>query len=180
MNSRKTTFAVLTASALLTACGGKDDPGPPPPAMNQPPVISAITNKTADQDTAVGPIQFGVADGQTDAAQLTVTAAADGNGLFPADGVVLGGSGTARTLTLMPLDAATGMATVVITVTDPQGLASSRSFTVTVNARSASMREVALATFAKGENDEVTAVNGLTFAQDADDPAIFDPIIGAP
>jgi|SRR5687767_10163124 len=180
MNSRMTSLAVLGASALLTACGSSKDVPAPPPAMNQPPVISAITHKTADQDTVVGPIAFGVADSQTDAAQLTVTAAVDGTNLFPADGVVLAGSGTARTLTLTPLEAATGTATIMLSVTDPQGLASSRSFTVAVNARGASMRDVALATFAKGESDEVTMVNGFTFAQDADDPAIFDPLIGVP
>ncbi len=40
------------------------------------------------------------------------------------------------------------------------------------------MRDVALTTFAKAESDEVTVVNGFTFMQDADDPAIFEPLIG--
>jgi hypothetical protein len=36
----------------------------------------------------------------------------------------------------------------------------------------------ALTTFAKAESDEVTVMNGYTFTQDADDPAIFQPLIG--
>jgi hypothetical protein len=39
------------------------------------------------------------------------------------------------------------------------------------------MRNVALDTFAKSEVDPQTAVNGLTFEQDADDPAVFAPLI---
>ena len=50
---------------------------------------------------------------------------------------------------------------------------------MTVNARNASMRDTALTTFAKAESDEATVVNGFTFTQDADDPAIFEPLIGA-
>ena len=48
---------------------------------------------------------------------LTLSAAADGNSLFPADGVVLSGSGATRKLTLTPLEAATGSATITIKVT---------------------------------------------------------------
>jgi hypothetical protein len=47
-----------------------------------------------------------------------------------------------------------------------------------VNARNASIRDTALATYAKGGSDEPTVVNGITFVQDADDPAIFEPLMG--
>ena len=60
---------------------------------------------------------------------------------------------------------------------DPQGATATRSFKVTVNARNASMRSTAIDTFARSETDEQTAVNGLTFQQDADDPAIFAALI---
>jgi hypothetical protein len=185
MNSRMTSLALLAATTLVVAaCSNNNDsydpPPPAPPAANQAPLISAILDVAVDQDTVVGPIAFGVTDTQTDAAQLMVTATTDGTGLFPADGVALGGSGVGRTLTLTPLEAATGTATITLTVMDPQGLASTRSFTVTVNARPASLRDVTLASFAKGRAEEATPVNGFTFAQDANDPAIFDPLLGAP
>jgi hypothetical protein len=38
---------------------------------------------------------------------------------------------------------------------------------------------VALNTFAKAETDDPTTINGLTFQQDADDPATFEPLIPA-
>jgi len=184
MSSRKTNYvrlALLAATTLVVAaCGGKDDDymAPAPPAANSAPAVGGITDKIAFQDTLVGPIEFAIDDRESDASLLTVSASADGASVVPADGVTLGGSGQVRSITLMPLEAATGDVNVTVTVTDPQGAATSRSFRVTVNARTASIREVALATFAKGGSDGPTVVNGITFVQDADDPAIFAPLMG--
>jgi hypothetical protein len=184
MSSRKTNYrslALLAATTLVVAaCGGNDDGymAPTQPAANTAPSVAGITDKISFQDTVVGPIEFGITDRESDAGQLTVSATADGTSVVPADGVALGGSGAVRSITLTPLEAATGDVNVTVTVTDPQGAASSRSFRVTVNARSASIRDVALATFAKGGSDDATVVNGITFVQDADDPAIFAPLMG--
>jgi len=183
MTSRSTNYlgsALLAATTLVVAaCGGSDKGGGmPPPAANTAPVISAIADRSVDQDTAVT-LDFGISDRDSEVGTLKLAASADSGAVFPMDGVTLGGSGATRTLTLTPLEAATGTATVNVTLTDPQGLVATRSFRVTVNAKSASMRSVALDTFAKAEADAPTAVNGLTFAQDADDPAIFQPLIGA-
>jgi hypothetical protein len=174
-------LAVLAATTLVVAaCGSKSaNDMQAPPAANTPPAVSAITDRTSDQDTVVGPIEFGITDTETTANQLTVTAAADGASVFPADGVALGGSGGVRTITLTPLEAATGTSNITLTVIDGEGLRTTRSFQVTVTARAASVRDTTLTTFAKAETDEVTAVNGFTFTQDADDPAIFEPLIGA-
>jgi len=185
MSSRKTNNAGLVLLAATTlvvaACGSndKDYMAPPPPAANTAPAIAGITDKIGFQDTLVGPIEFAINDRETDAGMLVVTAVADGASVVPADGVTLGGSGAVRSITLTPLEAATGDVNVTLTATDPQGAATSRSFRVTVNARTASIRETALATFAKGGSDEPTVVNGITFVQDAGDPAIFEPMIAA-
>ena len=88
------------------------------------------------------------------------------------------GSGAVRSITLTPLEATTGTANITLTVIDGEGVGTARSFQVTVNARNASIRDWALTTFAKAESDEVTVMNGYTFTQDADDPAIFQPLIG--
>jgi len=183
MTSRKTRITRLAALAATTlvvaACGGKSpDDMQAPTAANTAPAVSAITDRTSNQDTVVGPIEFGITDNETTANQLTVTVAADGTSVFPADGLTLGGSGAVRSITLTPLEAATGSANITLTVIDGEGLRTTRSFQVTVNARAASVRDATLTTFSKGESDEVTAVNGFTFAQDADDPAVFAPLIG--
>jgi hypothetical protein len=183
MSSRRTnlaSFAALAATTLVVAaCGGKSSNDmQPPPATNTAPVIAAIADRTSSQDTVVGPIEFAISDAETTANQLTVTAVAGGASVFPPDGLVLGGSGAARSITLTPLEAATGTVAVTLTVIDGEGLRTTRSFQVTVNARPASVRDLTLATFAKGESDGVTEVNGFTFAQDADDPAVFGPLIG--
>ncbi|HEU5135169.1 MAG TPA: hypothetical protein VFU13_08510 [Steroidobacteraceae bacterium] len=185
MNSHKTRhvrLVLLAATTLVVAaCSSNDNDymEPPPPPANTAPSLSGITNKTSNQDTVVGPIEFSVGDRESDPATLVVTAAADGTSVVPADGVVLGGSGAVRNITLTPLEAATGTVNVTLTVTDPQGSASTRSFGVTVNARNASLRDTSLATFAKSVSDDATAVNGFTFAQDVEDSAIYEPLIAA-
>ncbi len=185
MNSSKTSqirLAVLAATTLVVAAcsGGRGDSGytPPPPPANAAPTVTAIDDRSADQDTVLS-IEFGVSDRESAAADLVVTAVVDGNAVFPADGVVLSGSGAMRTLTLTPLEAATGMANVTIRVSDPAGAAMTRSFAVAVNAKNGSVRALTLDTFAKSANDEPTMLNGLTIQQDADDPATFAGLIPA-
>ena len=180
MSARNTNALLAVTTLVVTACSSNsyDPPAPTPAPANQAPVISAIADQMADQDTPVS-VEFGVTDTETAAAQLTLTATANSNPVFPADGVVLGGAGSARTLTLTPLEAATGMATISVTATDPQGLSTSRTFAVTVTARAASLRDVTIASFGKAATDEGAPLNGLTFTQDADDPSVFDPLLGA-
>lgn len=175
---------VLLAAATLVvaACSsssGDDMQTPPPAAANYAPTLAAIADRNSDQDTVVGPIAIAIGDRESDAALLTVTAVTDGTGVVPDDGVTLGGSGAARSISLTPLEAATGAVNVTLTVTDPQGAVATRAFRVTVNSRPASVRDVTLTTIAKGESDDSTPVNGFTFTQDADDPAIFAPLIPA-
>lgn len=182
MNSRiQVRLAVLAATTLVVAaCGGGGDGGTgyTPPPVNSAPAVSAINDRTADQDTAVS-IDFGIDDKESGAGSLMVSAAADGTALFPADGVVLSGSGATRTLTLTPLEATTGKATIGIRVVDPEGAVSLRTFAVTVNAKNNSIKSMALDTFAKAETDVPTTINGWTIQQDADDPATFAALIPA-
>jgi hypothetical protein len=186
MNSRKTSnirLAALAATTLVVAaCGGGGGEGggytPSPPPANSAPAVSAINDRATDQDTALA-IEFGVDDRESGAGSLAVTASADGTAVFPADGVVLSGSGATRTLTLTPLEATTGAATVAVRVVDPDGAATTRNFVVAVNAKNNSLRAMALETFAKAESDTPTTLNGWTIQQDADDPATFAGLIPA-
>ncbi len=178
MNKQHSLAALVATTLVVAACSSNDRDPPPTPPANMAPQISAITSKAENQDTAI-PVEFTVQDDATAANMLAVSVAADGTTLFPADGLALTGTGTTRTLTLMPLEAATGTANIIITVTDAQGASANRSFGVTVNARAASFRDTTMATFSKAETAEVTPLNGFTFAQDANDPATFDALVGA-
>jgi hypothetical protein len=181
MNARnQNRIAVLAATTLVVAaCGGGSDGGMAyTPPTNTAPAVSAIDDRSADQDTAVS-IDFGIDDRESGAGSLMVSAAADGAAVFPADGVVLSGSGATRTLTLTPLEAATGTATIVIRVADPAGAVTTRSFAMKVNAKNNSIKAMALDTFAKAEADVPTTINGWTIQQDADDPATFAELIPA-
>jgi len=173
-------LVLLAATTLVVAaCGSSGGGTPPAPMANAAPAISAISDRSVDQDTVVGPIEFSVTDAETPASQLTVTVGTSGASVFPADGIMLTGSGAMRSITLMPIEAATGATTITLTAIDGEGVRATRTFQVAVNARNASIRDWALTTFAKAESDEVTVMNGYTFTQDADDPAIFEPLIGA-
>jgi hypothetical protein len=177
---RSQSIALLAATTwIVAACSSGDRPEPPPVVVNQAPAVSAIANVTTDQDTVVGPIEFGVIDDSTPANQLTVTAMGDATTLVPPDGVVIGGAGAVRSITLTPLEAATGTVNVTVRVIDAQGAATTRGFSVNVNARGASVSSTVLNTFSKGEVEEATPVNGLTFAQDADETT-FASLVGDP
>src|SRR5689334_11092015 len=132
----KMTLALLAASTwVVAACGGGSGGSmTPPPPSNSAPAVSTISDRSADQDTQVS-IDFGIDDRESGAGSLMVSAAADGTTLFPADGVVVSGSGTARTLTLTPLEATTGTANIAIRVADPDGAVTTRNFVVAVNAK---------------------------------------------
>jgi hypothetical protein len=176
--NRAINLAVLAATAFaVAACSSRsDDYVPPPPPANTAPTISAIANQTADQDTVVS-VDFTIQDAESGTNGLTVTATADATTLFPSDGVVLSGSGGMRKLTLTPLEATTGTATIAIRVADADGLVSIRNFQVAVNARNASLRMLTFDTFAKGDADPPTMINGLTVQQDVNDLAGFAPLI---
>lgn len=177
MRTRNTiSLAVLAATTLVVAACGGGGGGESDYPMNSSPMVSAITDQSTDQDTPLS-FDFTVDDADTGAGSLTVEAVADGTTPFPADGVVLSGSGATRTLTLTPLEATGGTAAIAIRAVDPQGASVTRNFQVEVKLRNASVKAMALETFAKGENDTPTTINGWTIAQDADDPAVFAALI---
>lgn len=180
MKPRKTSIALLAVATCVAAGCSNSPDRPPPPAANMAPQLAAIADVTIDQDTPVGPVEFGVTDDMTPANQLTVTAAVDSASPFPADSVQLEGTGATRSITLTPLEAATGTANVTVTVIDAAGLKATRTFGITVNARAASVKDAVTATFAKAESDDATTLNGFTFTQDADDPATFAGLVGEP
>jgi hypothetical protein len=78
-------------------------------------------------------VNFSVGDNAVPANLLTVTAQSSNAGLISGGGLVFGGSGANRTLTLTPVTGQTGSSTITMTVNDGQNTSSS-SFQLTVTA----------------------------------------------
>jgi hypothetical protein len=97
--------------------------------VNQPPTITPIGNQTAQIGTATTPAAFVVADDQTPAAQLIVTAVSDNQAIVPNANIVISGTGANRTISVTPI--AAGTANITVTVQDADGLTSSTAFAVT-------------------------------------------------
>ena len=86
--------------------------------FNQPPHISAISDQELAVNSSSQPIDFTVSDAETSADQLVVSAQSSNHTLLPLSGIVLGGSGGGRTVTLTPAQHQSGSVTVTLTVSD--------------------------------------------------------------
>ena len=99
---------------------------------NTPPTISAIANVAINANTATGAIAFTVSDPESAAASLTVSATSSNTTLVPNANIVIGGSGSSRTVTVTPAFNQIGTTTITLTVSDG-ALTASTSFVLTVN-----------------------------------------------
>lgn len=100
-------------------------------ADGSPPVISSIPDQRIPRNRPSAPIPFTVSDTETPAADLQVTAISSNPSILSNDGLIFGGSGTDRTLTLDPANGRADAATVTVTVNDGTST-SSTSFDVSV------------------------------------------------
>ncbi|WP_418315025.1 VCBS domain-containing protein [Piscinibacter sakaiensis] len=140
------TLALVTGSAAINA----GDPAAPAldqrgvgrylapdiGAYEQPntaPTIGSIANQVTAEDTALGPIAFTVGDGESPAGLLNVLAVSSNLALLSSAGIVLGGSGSNRTLTLSPVANANGVVTVTVSVSDGE-LVTQTAFNLTITA----------------------------------------------
>ena len=96
-----------------------------PPTVAVPPDLAV----TAD---GLATVPVGVGDAETEPDLLLVTAVSSDDGLLPADGLVVGGAGAARTLTVAPRPGRSGAAIVTVTVRDRAGATASAAVRVTV------------------------------------------------
>ncbi len=100
--------------------------------VNTPPTITGIADQIFNEDTATGPLNFTIDDGQTAAASLTLGKASSNSVLVPTNSIVFGGSGSNRTVTITPALNQHGSATITLTVGDGQATTST-NFLLTVN-----------------------------------------------
>jgi regulation of enolase protein 1 (concanavalin A-like superfamily) len=99
--------------------------------VNDVPTLSPLASRTIAEDSSTGPMAFTVGDVDNDPATLAVTAASSNPTLVPATGLVLGGGGANRTLTVTPASGQTGWAVIVLYVSDG-ALTSAQAFTLFV------------------------------------------------
>jgi alpha-tubulin suppressor-like RCC1 family protein len=78
-----------------------------------------------------GPLSFTVGDVETGAGSLTVTRDSKNRPLVPISGIILGGSGAARTVTITPAAGLSGFSDITLTVGDGQAT-TSESFRLSV------------------------------------------------
>ena len=100
--------------------------------IDYPPAISFLAGNSTPEDTARN-LSFTVSDDRTPAANLVLTAASSNTNLLPLSGITFGGSGSNRTVTLLPATNQSGLATITLTVTDTNSNSSSRAFVLTVD-----------------------------------------------
>ncbi|MBI3870839.1 MAG: immunoglobulin domain-containing protein, partial [Verrucomicrobia bacterium] len=100
--------------------------------VNSAPVISDIADQTVFEDQTVGPVSFTIGDLETPAGNLSVTASSTNTALVPLGNIALFGSGSNRTVTLIPSPNLSGRALITVSVNDGNGGNVSDTFLVTV------------------------------------------------
>jgi hypothetical protein len=95
---------------------------------NSPPTITAIENRVSTMGATTGPISFTIGDAQTAANDLIITATSSNTTLVPSQNITVGGSGSARTVSVQGASGQFGQTTISLNVTDAGGLTTQESF----------------------------------------------------
>ncbi|MEZ5276883.1 MAG: Ig-like domain-containing protein [Opitutaceae bacterium] len=101
--------------------------------VNDKPTIGTIADQTISQDESTGPISFTIGDSDNATSTLSLSGTSSNLTLVPVSGIVFGGSGGGRTVTVTPAPAQSGFADITIQVSDGL-LTATRTFRVTVEA----------------------------------------------
>jgi hypothetical protein len=101
------------------------------PNLNNAPTISNLTDRSIALNTNTGAFPVTIGDIETAAASLTLARASSNPALVPLSGIVFGGSGASRTVTVTPAANQLGSSTITVIVSDGT-LTASDTFLVTV------------------------------------------------
>jgi len=102
--------------------------------VNDSPNISNIADQSVNQNETTSTLAFTVNDAESPAGTLTLAATSSDQTLVPNSNIVLGGSGSNRTVRVTPLSGKYGSAVITVTVADGTGGVNSDSFILSVNA----------------------------------------------
>lgn len=124
--------SVLITVCVMDAHGGAASDSFTLTFLNSLPIISEIPDQTLPPNTSTGPLAFSMGDEETPAENLTVAVSSANAALVPLANVVLGGSGSNRTVTVTPASNQFGNAQITIAVDDAHGGRAFESFAVSV------------------------------------------------
>ncbi len=99
--------------------------------VNDQPTITSISSRSIPVNGNTGSIAFTIGDVETDVSFLTLTKDTSNSTLVPLSGIVFGGSGASRNVTITPAANQLGSSSVTLTISDG-ALTASRTFTLTV------------------------------------------------
>lgn len=100
-------------------------------SVNSSPTLTALADTVIQEDQILGPVVFQISDAETPVQELKVTANSSNPGLVKDDQILLGGTGTNRTLSLKPERDQSGTTLIRVMVSDGS-MVVSNSFTLTV------------------------------------------------
>lgn len=86
--------------------------------VNQAPIISAITNKTTDEDTAISGITFTISDSDSTVYCNNVTGVSSNTAVIPSANIIISGTAPNCSATITPTANAYGSSTITLTLTD--------------------------------------------------------------
>lgn len=101
-------------------------------AVNDPPTITGLTDRTINEDGTTGALPFVVSDVESTPGSLVVSGASSNTSLVPVSNIVFGGSGSNRTVSVTPAPDRFGSATVTVLVRDASAT-NTATFVLTVN-----------------------------------------------
>lgn len=99
--------------------------------FNRPPITSGLADTTANGGSSPV-LNFTVSDPESAPTGVQLSASSSDPVLIPVGGIVLGGTGTDRTIQVLPARGRTGSAVITLRVTDKEGLETTITFNVGV------------------------------------------------
>jgi subtilisin-like proprotein convertase family protein len=140
-----------------------------------PRTFTVLEDKTTrDEGTDSKLIEFDVADApnETPADQLVISKDSSNKDLVPLDRILVGGTGTRRTLSITPAPNQNGTTTITLTVTDESGLSASGQFILAVTAVNdePTIDQVSNMSIAENASEQTVNLTGITAGPDAVGP----------
>ncbi|HVF34428.1 MAG TPA: Calx-beta domain-containing protein [Candidatus Saccharimonadia bacterium] len=127
--------------------------------VNDGPTISAVADRTIDEDTTTGAIPFTISDADHPLTCNDVQFSSSNDLVAPEANIVIGGgTGTSCTVTVTPLPNATGSTVIELSISDGAGGFAAEAFTLTVDSGAGGNDAPTIT----GPGNQTLALNGTT------------------